>query len=355
MRVEKEWGLCFVGFGNVGQGLARLLVKKEQELASRWGFSCRTLAVVGKTKGALVRPEGIGLADLLLRVGRGEPLGSDSVSPVEAALLPGVDMVIDVTPTNLKDGEPGLSLTRAALEAGRHVVTSDKGPVSLAFPELKKLAEARGCSYRFEGSVMSGTPSLNLALESLAGCDVLEAKGIVNGTTNYILTRMEDGLEYGEALREAMDRGYAEADPSGDVDGWDAAVKAQILAGVVLGSPLSLASVDRRGIAGITKKDVEDALARGYRIKLVAKASRAGGTVRASVAPEEVPLSHPLAGVSGATNALTFTTDTLGDVTIIGPGAGREETGQALLSDMLAIAAGMRNTKRNLIKQSVFH
>jgi homoserine dehydrogenase len=152
-----------------------------------------------------------------------------------------------------------------------------------------------------------------------------------------------------------MDRGYAEADPSGDVDGWDAAVKAQILAGVVLGSPLPLSSVDRRGIAGITKRDVEDALARGHRIKLVAKACRTGGAVRASVAPEEIPLSHPLAGVSGATNAITFTTDTLGDVTIIGPGAGREETGQALLSDMLAIAAGARKEDKNLIKQSVFH
>jgi homoserine dehydrogenase len=139
------------------------------------------------------------------------------------------------------------------------------------------------------------------------------------------------------------------------VDGWDAAVKAQILAGVVLGSPLCLSSVNRRGIAGITKKDVDEALARGHRIKLVAKASRTGGTVRASVAPEEIPLSHPLAGVSGATNALTFTTDSLGDVTIMGPGAGREETGQALLSDMLAIAAGTRKEEGHLIKQSVFH
>lgn len=339
MRVESSWGLCFIGFGNVGQGLAHILVRKERELAERWGFHFRTIAVVGKTKGGIIRPEGIDLAELLDRVNRGNPLGSDVISPVAATLLPGVDMVIDVTPTNLIDGEPGLSFTRTTLEAGRHIVSSNKGPVSLAYTELKNLALRRGCFYRFEGAVLSGTPSLNLALESMAGCDIRQVQGIVNGTTNYILTRMEEGREYNDALREAIDKGYAEANPSGDVDGWDAAVKTQILAGVVLGTPLPLASVERKGISSITRQDIEDAAGRGNRIKLMAKAVRSGDSVHASVAPEEIPLSHPLAGVGGITNALTFSTDTLHDVTVIGPGAGREETGQALLSDMLAIAA----------------
>lgn len=352
MRVDSSLGLCFIGFGNVGQGLARILVRKERELAERWGFAFRTVAVVTRTRGAAVSRdgEGLSLADLLARVERGEPVGNERISPVEAALLPQTDIVLDVTPTNLINGEPGLSLTRAALGSGRSVVSSNKGPVSLALAELKALARARGAHYRFEGSVMSGTPSLNLALESLAGCDVREVQGIVNGTTNYILTRMEEGFEYADALREAQEKGYAEADPAGDVDGWDAAVKAQILAAAVLGFPLPLDAVERTGIAAISRADVEAAAKRGKRIKLLAKVARTPDGVAASVAPAEIPLTHPLASVGGATNALTFTTDTLRDVTIIGPGAGREETGQALLSDMLAIAGAERHGARFSVK-----
>lgn len=338
MRLESTWGLCFIGFGNVGQGLARILVRKERELEERWGFRFRTVSVVTRTRGAALSRDGLSLADLLARVDRREVIGNERLSPIDAALLPGTDIVLDITPTNLTDGEPGLSLTRAALASGRHVVSSNKGPVSIALAELKGLARTGGGRYRFEGAVMSGTPSLNLALESLAGCDIHQVQGIVNGTTNYILTRMEEGFEYADALREAQEKGYAEADPAGDVDGWDAAVKAQILAAVVLGTPIPLHAVERTGIAAISRADVESASTRGRRIKLLAKATRTSDGISASVAPVELPLSNPLSGVGGAMNALTYTTDNLRDVTIIGPGAGREETGQALLSDMLAIA-----------------
>jgi len=350
MRVESSLGLCFIGFGNVGQGLARILVRKEREFAERWGLNCRTVAVVTRTKGAAVSRDGLPLEELLARAERGEIVGADRITPIDAALLPQTDIVVDVTPTNLKTGEPGLSVTRAALGSGRSVVTSNKGPVSLALGELQALALERGAHFRFEGSVMSGTPSLNLALESLAGCDIRQVQGIVNGTTNYILTRMEEGCEYEDALAEAQEKGYAEANPSGDVDGWDAAVKAQILASAVLGSPIPLDSVDRTGISAITRADVEAAAARNCRIKLLAKVIRTAGGVSASVSPGEIPLSHPLAGVGGATNALTFTTDNLSDVTIIGPGAGREETGQALLSDIIAIATAERNCGRFAVK-----
>ncbi|NLK18572.1 MAG: homoserine dehydrogenase, partial [Synergistaceae bacterium] len=311
MCVESPVGLCFVGFGNVGQGLARILVRKERELAERWGLNCKTVAVVTRTRGAAVSRDGLSLAELLARAARGEQLGSDRITPVEAALLPQTDLVLDVTPTNLKTGEPGLSVTRAALRSGRSVVTSNKGPVSLALEELRGLAREGGAAFRFEGSVMSGTPSLNLAMESLAGCNISQVQGIVNGTTNYILTRMEEGCEYEEALAEAQEKGYAEADPSGDVDGWDAAVKAQILASVVLGSPMPLNAVDCTGISSITRSDVEAAAGRGSRIKLIARAARTADGVSASVSPAEIPLAHPLAGVGGATNALTFTTDNL--------------------------------------------
>ena len=342
---EKVWGICFAGFGNVGQGLAGILADEEEALR-RTGFSFQTVAVVTKTRGALVDPEGIALPDLLERVGRGDPVGQDRIGASEAALLPGVDIVADVTPTNLEDGGAGLALTRAALSAGRHVVTSDKGPASLAMDELRALARKNRCTYRFEGTVLSGTPAINFALEAMAGCSIRSVQGIVNGTTNYILTKMEEGFGYAEALAEATKLGYAEADPRGDVDGWDAAVKAQILAGVVLGASIPLSSVRRTGIAHITAKDVNEAARRRRRIKLVARAERTDGGVSASVAPEELPLTHPLASVQGVMNALTYSTDHLDQVTITGPGAGRRETGQALLSDILAIARGREANHR---------
>jgi homoserine dehydrogenase len=178
---------------------------------------------------------------------------------------------------------------------------------------------------------------MNLAREALAGCDITGAMGIVNGTTNYILTMMEEGMDYGEALKKAQELGYAEADPTGDVEGWDAAVKVQVMAKVLMGKPVQVDKVDRTGITGITPADIESASARGARIKLIAEVGMDGGKLVAKVAPREIPLTHPLAGIMGATNAITLTTDHLGEVTIVGPGAGRVETGQALLTDLLAV------------------
>jgi homoserine dehydrogenase len=224
--------------------------------------------------------------------------------------------------------------------------------VALAYRERSEMAAAQGVQFRFEGTVMSGTPTIRLARQALAGCEILEVKGILNGTTNYILTQMEAGQSYADALAEAQRLGYAEADPTADVEGWDAAGKAVILASVLLGGDLRVADVDRTGISGLTLADVEAAKAAGERWKLIARVWRAddvGGDakrvgsprplIRASVQPTRLPLSHPLAGVSGAINACTFTTDLLGDVTLVGPGAGRMETGYAVLGDLLEIAA----------------
>jgi homoserine dehydrogenase len=218
-----------------------------------------------------------------------------------------------------------------------HVVTANKGPVALHFAELRRAAAAAGVYFGFEGTVMSGTPALRLALSELAGCEIAELNGIVNGTTNYILTQMEQGHDYAAALAEAQRLGYAEADPAGDVEGHDAAAKALILANVLMDAGLGLSDVERTGITGVTREMIAEAAAAGERWKLVARIRREGGQVRANVAPTRLSLDHPLAGVGGVTNALTITTDLLGDVTLIGPGAGGVATGFALLSDILAL------------------
>lgn len=337
-----EFRLALIGFGNVGQGLARILRDKGRIIRERYGLDCKIVAISDPIKGSVYDEGGLDPATLLALVEKdghinNYPGGVKGLDSLETIRETDTNVVVEVTPTNVETGEPGLTHIRTALEVGKHVVTSNKGPIALAYRELMALAEEKGAILRFEGTVLSGTPAISLATEALAGADVLEVKGIVNGTTNFILTKMEEGMSYEDALREAQRLGYAEADPTADVEGWDAAVKLVILANVVMGADITLGDVEREGITGVTREDVEVALRDGQRIKLIASAKREGSRVIARVAPTGVPLTHPLASVMGATNALTLVTDHLGEVTIVGPGAGRVETGQAILSDLLAI------------------
>jgi homoserine dehydrogenase len=185
---------------------------------------------------------------------------------------------------------------------------------------------------------MSGTPALRLARTALVGCTITEVRGILNGTTNFILTAMENGATYAAALAEAQRLGYAEANPAGDVEGFDAAGKLVIIAKTILGTPIDMDDVARTGITGLKPADINSARATGERWKLIARARRAKKGLVASVKPERLPLSDPLANVGGVTNAITYETDLLGPVTLIGAGAGRRETGFAILSDLLELA-----------------
>jgi homoserine dehydrogenase len=209
--------------------------------------------------------------------------------------------------------------------------------VALHWPELSELAAERGLQIGVEGTVMSGTPTVNLGLNLLRAANVRAVRGILNGTCNYILTRMEAGSPYEDALAEAQEKGYAEADPAGDVEGFDAAGKVVILGNLLMNEPLSMSDVDRTGISGLTLEDIESAAAAGERWKLIGSLERGPDGVKASVAPERVPLTHPLSSVGGAMNAVTFDTELMGEVTLVGAGAGRVETGYSVLVDLLEI------------------
>jgi homoserine dehydrogenase len=247
------------------------------------------------------------------------------------------DMMVEATYTDIKTGEPATSHIRSALDKGMHVTTTNKGPVALFCHELAESAKAKAVKFLFEGTVMSGTPILNLIRETLAGCAVTEIKGILNGTTNYILSEMEAGKPYDTVLKTAQDLGYAEAVPDADVLGWDALAKVTILANAVFGASCKPDDFPCKGITEITVDNIAAAKARGKRYKLIGKVWSENGKVKGSVGPEEIDLTHPLAGVMGATNALTITTDILGDVTMVGPGAGRRETGYSALIDIIRV------------------
>jgi homoserine dehydrogenase len=334
-----SYRLALAGFGSVGQGLAQILRDHGARLADEHGVAPRIVAVAARSWGAY-HPDGLDLDALLgaaaSRAVEHAPHGRrwpalDMIAEAEA------DVLVEVSPTDLVTGEPATSHVRAAFRRGWHVITANKGPVALHLAALRGEAADAGVFFGYEGTVMSGTPSLRLGLEGLAGAGVRELRGIVNGTTNFILTRMEHGMAYADALAEAQRLGYAEADPAGDVEGHDAAGKAAILANVVMGASLRPADVTREGITALTSGDVAAAQAAGERWKLVARVWRDDSSVRADVRPTRLPAAHPLAGVGGAANALTFTTELLGDVTLVGPGAGGVATGFALLADLLAL------------------
>jgi homoserine dehydrogenase len=337
--------LALIGFGTVGQGLAEVLRDKGDELKAGYGFEAQIVAISTATRGTIYHPSGLDINTALTII---QEAGSLNDYPEAPGLVRGweglttiresnADTVVETTWTDLETGQPASSHIRAAFEAGKHVVTCNKGPVALAYHELNRLAEAHGVQWGIEGTVMAGTPALRLAQTALAGCQISQVRGILNGTTNFILTQMERGANYDDALAEAQRLGYAEADPSADVEGHDALGKLLILAAVVMDTPLTWEQVNCQGISDLTLDDVARARAEGKRWKLIAQLSRAGEEVEASVGPQAIPVNAPLAGVSGATNAITYVTDLLGEVTLVGPGAGQRETGYALLADLLEI------------------
>jgi homoserine dehydrogenase len=340
--IMRNYRLALIGFGNVGQGLAQIIVERGDEIARQYGAQISVVAVSDKLKGSLYDPNGLDLAKLLgasSECTRLEELpapqhGWDALQTIQNS---NADIIAEVSYTDLNTGQPATGHIEAALRAGKHVITTNKGPIALHYPRLMELARQNKVEIGAEGTVMSGTPTLRLGMELLAGSGIRRIQGILNGTTNYILSRMADGVTYGDALASAQELGYAEADPTGDVEGIDAAGKVVILANLLMGANLTLKDVDRQGISHLTLEDVQKAQQANQRWKLIGSVERQGDQVKASVRPTSLSIAHPLAGINGATNAVTYTTDLLGDVTLIGPGAGRLETGFALLGDLLAI------------------
>jgi homoserine dehydrogenase len=334
--------IALIGFGSVGQSLVKILHDKQSYLQDRYGLDAKLVAISGRSKGGVYEPTGLDLEKLLKGFDEtgcleSYPGGTKGLSSMETVTDTNADIIVEASITDIETGEPALSYVKAALSSGKHVVTSNKGPAALAYHELEKLAKEKGVQFRIESTVLSGTPAINTATESLAGHKITSVRGIINGTTNYILCEIENGVHYEDALKEAQRLGYAEADPTADVEGWDAVAKIIILGNVVLGGSLKASDVSRVGITGITMNDVMDSKAEGKCIKLIAEAYLDGDDVKAKVSPEWLSYSEPLANVNGTTNALTFMTDGLEEVTVIGGGAGGLGTAHGILGDILAI------------------
>jgi homoserine dehydrogenase len=251
--------------------------------------------------------------------------GLDLINNVDAEVL------IETTASNYKDAEPGMSHIMAAMRKGMHVISVNKGPLALAFPSLMELATYNHVLLKFSGTVGGGTPILDYAKNSLRGERITSFAGILNGTTNYILTNMSHGMSFAAALKDAKSKGYVEADESLDLDGFDAAAKLVILANWIMGMKVTMPDIKRTGIRKVTSEDVKRAAKKNAAIKLIASCNK-----ELIVSPREIPIDDPLC-VNGTLNAISFTSEHSGTQTIIGRGAGGTETASAILRDLLDI------------------
>lgn len=337
------YNIALIGFGGVNRALADIIATDEEKFYREMGFNLRIVAVSDIFLGSVYTPEGIDLTLLAaLPVAQGAcatlPNGKATAENEDIIKNSNADIVVEATVTDSVTGQPATSHCRWALSTGKHVSTTNKGPLAFAEKELMDLALKNNVGFEYEGVVMSGTPVLRFADKLLKGSEIHQFSGILNGTANYVLGLVEQGHTFADAITSAQKQGYAEADPSADVEGKDVMLKVIVLANRLWGANLTRDNVQCQGITGLTETMVKEAVAEGCHWKLVGKASKQeDGSVVASVSPEKLSLEHPLAGISGAVNAITFTSGMLGDVTVSGPGAGRIETAYAILSDIIAI------------------
>jgi homoserine dehydrogenase len=336
-----SYRLALLGYGNVGRALVRLLRAKEGELLQRYGVTCLITGVASRRLGWLADPAGLDPDRLSPQPERW------SASGVTAWLAAAqADLLLEMTSLNAQTGQPAIDYLEAALRHGAHAISANKGPVVHGFRQLSALARTAGRRYLFESAVMDGAPIFSLFRETLPAARLLRFRGILNSTTNFLLTRMEEGASFDEAVAQAQAIGIAEADPGADIDGWDAAVKVAALVTVLMEVPLLPDQVRREGIRGIDPGIVRLARQAGQPYKLVCRAERAREGATASVAPERLPLSDPLAGVAGTSSLVHFETDVLPGLTIIEHNPGPETTAYGLLADLLR-AVGAQDSQRD--------
>lgn len=351
---QPELALAIVGFGRVARRFVRLL----DEAADRLDFTWRLVAVATRYHGSAIDVDGIdasraaSIVESLQSLDRLDPSprersGIDVVRQVTDLLVDeaaeGHLVVVETTTLDIDRGEPAIAHVRASLEGLAHVVTANKGPAAFAYNELEALAESVDRVFFFEGAVLDGVPVFNLVRENMPAVIVEGFRGVINTTCHYVLSHMERGGALDDAVAEMQTRGIAEADPSHDLDGWDAAAKTAVLVNVFMGGAITPHDVSRTGIREIPRRDVADALARGRRIRLVASASRRSGRLEARVEPELLDAGDPLAALGPTENALFLHTDLLGDVGIVQRSSSLKETAYALMSDLSHISRRLRD------------
>jgi homoserine dehydrogenase len=338
----KEKTICMVGFGNVAKAFARLIQRKENELKEKYDVAFRVTAIATGRHGRALDPQGIDLNRALELSAAGKKLDelSKTSSPdsIEDFIVQSrADFLLENSPVNYENGEPALTHIRCALEHDMHAVSANKGPVVHAYHELKKLAGQHQRKYLFESAVMDGAPVFSVFREALPAANLVAFEGILNSCTNLLIELMEQGKSFDEAVAYAQSIGIAETDPSGDIDGWDAAIKVAAIVTVLMDTPYKPQQVARQGIRGITQAEIRQAQKDGSRWKLVCRGEKIGGRIVSKVAPERVTPQSPLYSVSGTSSFVLFKTDVLPGLGLLESNPSPDTTAYGLLADVLNI------------------
>lgn len=338
----KEKKLALLGFGNAGQAFAGLLSDKTEEIQDRYGYNVKVTAIATGTRGNLADAGGIDLYKALGAVKDGgkftEDLPLADMDTIEIVRQADYDVLVEMTPLNIATGQPAISHIETAFRRGKDVITANKGPVAWKFSALKKMANEAGCKFFYETTVMDGTPVFNLAEKTLPLASVTEVSGILNSTTNFILEELAKGEEYDDIIARGRDMGFIEADPTMDIEGYDAAAKITALLNVLMDADITPDMVDRKGIEDITAEDIKKAAMRGNVIKLLCTGKRGkDGTVRARVAPAEVPVGDMLASVNSTTSVVSITTDLMKKLSIVEHEPEIEQTAYGIFGDLIRV------------------
>lgn len=337
--------IIFVGFGNVGQALAKLLDRKRQILDEQFGFTYRITGVATGRHGMALNPDGLPMDKLISALQAGESVnpfhcGPEIIDSFDFIRQSKADILFENSPVNYQSGQPAVDHLRTALEAGMHAITANKGPVVHAHQELTDLAKKQGKRFLFESAVMDGAPIFSLFRGPLPAVELKGFTGILNSCTNLLIGLMEEEKTFDEAVSHAQSIGITETDPSGDIDGWDATVKVCALSTVVMGIPLKPDQVQREGIRGITPAMIQEARAAGERWKLVCTLRRHKDKVIASVKPERVHPSSPLFTINGTSSFVQFETDVLPGLGIVEGNPSPDTTAYGLLADLINAVRG---------------
>ncbi|MDR0888256.1 MAG: homoserine dehydrogenase [Candidatus Methanoplasma sp.] len=320
------------GFGTVGQGFAEVLVSRQEFLETRYDDRVKVVGIMDSTT-FVKDPEGLDLLRTVAAKKETGKVGTEKYTDSKAVMdSVDYDLLVEVSPTNVKTGGVGLINILHALENKKDVITVNKGPLALKFNDLITLARKNKCKLRFEGSVGGAMPIINLCHENLVGERITSIRGILNGTCNFILSKMDNGQPFEQALKEAQQMGYAETDPTNDIEGYDSACKVVILANSVFGRNVTFSDVEITGISSITSESIALAASNNMVIRLIGEVS----ATKLEVSPRLIPRGHPLS-ITGTLNAAQIVSDLAGPVTISGRGAGRIETASAILSDLISI------------------
>ena len=325
--------IALIGYGNVGKAFADMLLRKEGFLREAFDVKAEITAICTRRLGGCVDAEGINTAALT------EDKFDKSLDALTIIDAGEYDVMIELTPINIMTGMPATEHIRRALRLGKHVITANKGPIAWHYRELKNLAEEQGVSFCYEATVMDGVPVYNLTKQNLMGCRITEVEGILNATTNFILTEMEKGVSFEDAVEEGRRQGFVEADASMDIDGWDASAKLTALMNVLMDVEITPVDIRRTGIGGVTPEDIEEAKAHGKRIKLICRGFLEDGKPVGIVEPTLVEEGSLATTMMGTASYVTIVTDLMGGVTVIEEPFEPEidHTAYGVLSDLLRV------------------